>query len=82
MTRNVCNVISAGEMKDKFLKFAFLITAIVVITSIISNLSPQSQKVSEEKKQSLSTSEIEKIKKLIQEGQLSDKEAMFYNTIR
>ncbi len=81
MIRNVCSVIPAGEMKDKFLKLAFSITAIIVITSIISNISPRSQKVSEQK-QSLSTSEIEKIKKLIQEGKLSDKEAMFYKTIR
>lgn len=81
MIQNVCSVIFAGEMKDNFLKLAFSITAIIVITSIISNISPQSQKVSEQK-QNLSTSEIEKIKKLIQEGKLSDKEAMFYKIIR
>ncbi|HDM08728.1 MAG: hypothetical protein B6D53_01880 [Candidatus Omnitrophica bacterium 4484_49] len=70
-------------MKDKFLKFTFALTLILILTSIGSNILPQlKQRPEKGKEQFISDAEkLKLIKKMIEEGKLSDKEAMFYKQL-
>jgi hypothetical protein len=79
-TRNVCTAISVLKMKDRFLKTGFLITAVIIFSFLLSNIMIESRPsfISE---QSYLASKTERIKELIQEGKLSDKEALFYKKL-
>ncbi len=70
-------------MKDKFLKFTFALTLILILTSIGSNILPQLKRGPEKGKERIIFNEekLKLIKKMIEEGRLSDKEAMFYKQL-
>ena len=68
---------------DSFFRYAFVLTALIIILSIWSNLgkefmqAPQKVEVQFQVESKL----LQRIKKLIKEGKLSDKEAMYYEVI-
>lgn len=68
---------------DKFFRYAFTLTALIIILSIWSNLgrelrqAPQKMEVQFQLESNL----LQRIKELIKEGKLSDKEAMYYEVI-
>jgi len=70
-------------MKDKFLKFTFALTLILILTSIGFNILPQLKQRPEKGKERVIFDEekLQLINKMIEEGKLSDKEAMFYKQL-
>jgi hypothetical protein len=68
---------------DKFFRYAFVLTALIIILSIWSNLGKEFRQAPQkiEVQFQLESKLLQRIKELIKEGKLSNKEAMYYEVI-